>query len=267
MAFIDKLGEKIQSGAAAVTNSTKRMSETSRINSEISSNTQEIEKLMKKIGMCVKARHLDKIDDPEVKEYAAAIDSFIARNEQLSEELRAVKGLRRCTNCGADLAPNTVYCPDCGTKNDPAAAARPNVRPQPVPQPVPQPMPQVQPVPQPAPQPAPQTILNAAYVQSDPVIPKQQTTASTAQDFSQYAPSAEQTGQAASSSNTAWHGIDTSAGQANDVDSPVISAYAEKPAEVKAHEPFQTAVFCINCGYKETGDAIFCSNCGTKLER
>lgn len=263
MAFIDKLGEKIQSGAAAVTNSTKRMSETSRINSEISSNTQEIDKLMKKIGMCVKARHLDKIDDPEVKEYAAAIDSFIARNEQLSEELRAVKGLRRCTNCGADLAPNTVYCPDCGTKNDPAAAARVNVRPQPVTQTVPQQqMPQAQPV--------QQTVLNAAYVQSDPVIPKQQTAESTVRDFSQYAPSAEQTSQTASSSSTAWQSFNTSASQVNNIDSPVIAAYAEKkdeptPPSDTSHD--SAPIFCTNCGCKETGDALFCSNCGTKLER
>jgi hypothetical protein len=124
MAFIDKLSEKISSGANAVSNSTKKVTETARINSEISRNTTEIDKRMKKIGLCVKSRLISQIDDPEVKQLAAEIDDFIARNEQLSEELRAVKGIRKCTNCGLELDSSSVFCPSCGTKNDPSEAVQ-----------------------------------------------------------------------------------------------------------------------------------------------
>jgi hypothetical protein len=125
MAFIDKIGEKISSGANAVTNSTKKMTETARINSEISRNSTEIEKRMKKIGICVKTRLMEQINDAEVEQIAAEIDEFIARNEQLSQELQIIKGIRKCVSCGAELDSSCVFCPSCGTKNDVVQTAAP----------------------------------------------------------------------------------------------------------------------------------------------
>lgn len=122
MAFIDKLGEKITSGANAVSNSTKRMTETAKINSEISSNKGEIDKRMKKIGLCVKARLMSQINDPEIEQLAREIDEFINRNEQLANELKALKGIRHCEGCGAEISYDCVYCPSCGAKNNPSAS-------------------------------------------------------------------------------------------------------------------------------------------------
>lgn len=121
MAFIDKIGEKISSGASAVSVSTKRVTESARINNEISANTAEIDKRMKQLGICVKSRLMEQIRDPEAERIAEEIDRFIARNEELAAELRKVKGIRRCENCGIELPANSVFCPSCGTRNEPAA--------------------------------------------------------------------------------------------------------------------------------------------------
>lgn len=119
MAFIDKLGEKISSGANAVSLSTKRVTESARINSEISANTAEIDKLMRQLGICVKSRLMDQISDPEAEQIAAQIDALIAEKERLAEELQTVKGIRRCENCGTELPQNSVYCPSCGARSAP----------------------------------------------------------------------------------------------------------------------------------------------------
>jgi hypothetical protein len=120
MAFIDKIGEKITSGANAVGASIKKADETVRLNSEISTNKSEIDRRMKKIGLCVKARLMDEIHDEEIIALAAEIDRFIARNEQIAAELKALKGIRKCMGCGAEITADCVYCPTCGAKNAPA---------------------------------------------------------------------------------------------------------------------------------------------------
>lgn len=121
MAFIDKIGEKISSGANAVSVSTKRVTESARINNEISANTAEIDKRMKQLGICVKSRLMEQIHDAEAERLAEEIDKFIARNEELAAELRRVKGIRRCEKCGIELPANSVFCPSCGARNEPAA--------------------------------------------------------------------------------------------------------------------------------------------------
>lgn len=125
MAFIDKIGEKISQGAASVSNSTKKMTDTARIKSMISANNQEINKRMTQIGMCVKARCLNKIDDEEVLQLASEIDSIISNNEQLSEELKRLSGIVRCANCGREIQNSVVYCPACGAKNIPPQPSEP----------------------------------------------------------------------------------------------------------------------------------------------
>jgi hypothetical protein len=116
VAIIDKIGEKISSGASAVSASTKRVTETARINGEISANSAEIEKRMKQLGMCVKARLMSQINDEEALRLAAEIDDFIARNEALAAELEQVKGIRRCEKCGTALPANSMFCPSCGAR-------------------------------------------------------------------------------------------------------------------------------------------------------
>ena len=61
-----------------------------------------------------------------------------------------------CSQCGAKIADNIVFCPNCGNKivfAQSQSQIQTEVQPQPQPQAAPQPAPQPQPIPQPAPQP------------------------------------------------------------------------------------------------------------------
>ena len=123
MGFFEELSEKITTGANNIQNSAKKMSETAKINSEINANTNQIDKLMKKIGVVVKARLMDTIADDEVLELSDEIDKLIARNGILNEQLKELRGFSKCVNCGKDVSADSLFCPYCGTKVESAKSA------------------------------------------------------------------------------------------------------------------------------------------------
>jgi uncharacterized OB-fold protein len=132
------------------------------------------------------------------------IDAFIARNEQLAEEIKTLKGIRKCEKCGENLAAGCVYCPSCGAKNEPL-----------------------------------QQSSAKASVKAKPVA---------AQDFS--GNSTQQT--------AAFVPAEPQAEQSEPV---------QQSAPVPPVNRAPAAIFCGQCGYKETPDAVFCSNCGSKLQK
>lgn len=122
MAFFNKLGEKISSGATAVSDSAKRMAETNKLNGRINSALSEINKKYTEIGRAVKLRLLDTVDDEEVKSLAAEIDALLSEVSQMKEQVNTLKGLKNCSGCGASINADVVFCPICGTKQEVKAA-------------------------------------------------------------------------------------------------------------------------------------------------
>ena len=59
MAFLDKLGEKITSGASAVSDSAKKVAETNKINAKITSYLAEVNARYTAMGRAVKLRLMD----------------------------------------------------------------------------------------------------------------------------------------------------------------------------------------------------------------
>ena len=132
MDFFDKLGEKISSGANAVTNSAGKVRDSVKINNEINSNKSEIDRNFRQLGVLVKQKHLDKIDDPEVTQLVQRIDELILANKNLTEQLNQAKGLKKCAYCGAPLPANSAFCAECGKRVEvqPQPNVQPNVQPQ-----------------------------------------------------------------------------------------------------------------------------------------
>lgn len=125
MGFLDKLNQTLQSGANVVQTKGKQISETAKLNSQLSSNRQQIDNTLKSIGQLVCDKYLEQLGDSEITASAQLIERLKASNEEITARLLELKGVqtRTCTNCGATLAPGTVFCAECGTKNDPAEHA------------------------------------------------------------------------------------------------------------------------------------------------
>lgn len=193
------------------------------------------------IGRYVKLKMADRIEEPEVKNLIAQIDSTLEELKGLNEQLLTIRGVKLCSNCGHEIPVTTAFCPDCGTKQ-PAQNMQPqNMQGAAVPmgqpvQPVQQNRPMANPVQQgytppvahpvggdvrvdaPIPQPAPQP------QQPQPVI-----------------------------SEAPQEAVQTAA--------PVEAAEPEMPAQPQQGQ----FIFCSQCGHKEPASVKFCSNCGSKL--
>jgi Zn finger protein HypA/HybF involved in hydrogenase expression len=124
MAFLGNIGKKVGEAAQAAARKSSEIVEITKLNANISSEEDKIQKLYIQIG---KAVYGEFVSPGEIKEDFKALCSQIAEHEQnikaLREKISEVKGIRQCINCGAELERSQIYCPKCGTKNEPAQFA------------------------------------------------------------------------------------------------------------------------------------------------
>lgn len=120
MSFINKISEKLSSGATAVSNSTKRMSEIAKLNSKINKNLSDVNNRYTEIGRIVKLELMDKIMHEDVKRLANEIDVLLTEINESREKISNLKGVKVCIECGAQVSRDVAFCPNCGAKQ-PAA--------------------------------------------------------------------------------------------------------------------------------------------------
>ena len=89
MSFINKISEKLSSGATAVSNSTKRMSEIAKLNSKINKNLSDVNSKYTEIGRIVKLELVDKIEHQEVKRLVSEIDALLTEVNESREKIRS----------------------------------------------------------------------------------------------------------------------------------------------------------------------------------
>ena len=59
---------------------------------------------------------MDDITDEEVLQLSAEIDSLIARNSELNDQLKQLRGYSKCLNCGKDLTADSLSAPTAGQR-------------------------------------------------------------------------------------------------------------------------------------------------------
>lgn len=118
MAFFDKLSEKLSSGATAVSNSTKRMSEIAKLNGKINKNLSEVNSRYTEIGRIVKLELADKIENEDIKRLVSEINALLNEVDESREKISELKGVKLCSECGAQIARDVAFCPNCGAKQE-----------------------------------------------------------------------------------------------------------------------------------------------------
>lgn len=134
MAIFNELGKKISQTTQSAVKSTKEFADTARLNSQIADEQKQINNHYIQIGKKYYDSYRDSAENEFASECTAITDGF-AKIEKLEADILVVKGIKKCPNCGEDVAIAVAFCGKCGfdtrneaeqTQDDTAAATCPN---------------------------------------------------------------------------------------------------------------------------------------------
>jgi len=120
MAIFGELGKKITQTTQSAVKGTKDFADTARLNSIISDEQKLLNSFYIQIGM----KYYELTPNSTDENYAdlcASITDCLARIDTLNEEVKQIKGIKRCYSCGAEIPITTTFCGVCGydTRNAP----------------------------------------------------------------------------------------------------------------------------------------------------
>lgn len=115
MAFFNELGKKFTQAGQEVTQQAKIFAETTKINSHISDEEKQINNLFIQIGKNYFEMNKNNASDVYA-DIMVSITDAQARIEQYKEQIRKIKGISNCPNCGAEVANGSMFCNSCGAK-------------------------------------------------------------------------------------------------------------------------------------------------------
>lgn len=115
MDFFDKLGETIVSAGKDVAQKTKDLSGTAKLNIDIKSKEDFIQKQYAEIGKMYYAEHKDDNAGAYIEQMALVTEAQDSI-QKMKEEIMKLKGAAQCPNCGAQVNPGASFCGKCGAK-------------------------------------------------------------------------------------------------------------------------------------------------------
>lgn len=123
MAFLDEIGKKISQTGQDMVQKTKDTAETMKLSGAISDEEKRIQNLYTEIGQRYFELHADSYE-PELEELVLSIKEANTKIDAYNEQIKRLKGIVRCPNCGSALADGMAFCTNCGTKAESAPAPR-----------------------------------------------------------------------------------------------------------------------------------------------
>lgn len=126
MDFLTKVGNTI-SGKGKVVASTitgkskdvagkvKEVAGVASLNAKILAKEDQIKSVYIELGKYVYENHKEDIPE-EIADQFAAIDSAVEEIEKMKEEIRTLKGVNKCPECGKEAEKYMLFCPYCGAK-------------------------------------------------------------------------------------------------------------------------------------------------------
>ena len=126
MAFFDELGKKITQTSQGVVQKTKDTAETIKLNGLISDEEKRITNFFNEIGRTYFELHADSYE-PTFEQMILGIKESQAKIENYSEQVKRLKGVVRCPNCGGEVPYGAPFCSSCGSKMNVQNSAAPAV--------------------------------------------------------------------------------------------------------------------------------------------
>ncbi|MFQ9511419.1 MAG: zinc-ribbon domain-containing protein [Lachnospiraceae bacterium] len=117
MEFFDIISNTISKGSKDIANKAKEIADVVKLNSQINSEEEKIRNAYYEIGKMYYELHKDDIEN-EFEDKFEAISNAHMAIAKCKLDIQEIKGIRTCTNCGAEMATDAVYCSACGYKNE-----------------------------------------------------------------------------------------------------------------------------------------------------
>lgn len=115
MDFFEKVGEGITVKGRVVTKKAKEFTDAVKLNGQISSEKDKINKNYIEIGRAYYNAHLQD-ENYDYEALCGDITASMDKISQLKKGIQSLKGTKCCDNCGAELVKEAVYCSSCGTR-------------------------------------------------------------------------------------------------------------------------------------------------------
>lgn len=115
MAFFEQLGKTINDASDSLKRKTQNFTEVNSLEKQVNSNQSVVQNMYAEIGRAYYEAH--KADEQDAyAEQCGVITRALNQIAQLQDQIRIKKGIQLCPNCGAQLAPGSVFCAGCGAQ-------------------------------------------------------------------------------------------------------------------------------------------------------
>lgn len=114
MAFFNEIGKKISQTGQMAVQKTKQMADVTKLNSDISDEEKKITNIFYQIGQLYVSLHKD-TPESDFEVLIEQLNESQTRIENLKQQIQDIKGIKRCTTCGAEIPNNATFCSSCGT--------------------------------------------------------------------------------------------------------------------------------------------------------
>lgn len=116
MDFFNKLGKKASEAAQITKEKTTKLSGEIKLRNKINDCKNKINGLYNEIGKIVYAEFQSgaKNDEDEIKAKCEEIANFNKEIEKAEDEILALKDIKKCVSCGAEINLGVEFCPKCG---------------------------------------------------------------------------------------------------------------------------------------------------------
>lgn len=124
MAFLENLGKKVGEAAQAAAKKSGELVEVTKLNVNINTEEDKIQKLYSQIGKSIYERFsASGIAEDDIKEACEAIVVHEQNVKALKDKIAEVKGTKQCVGCGNEMEKTQIFCSKCGAKNEVASAS------------------------------------------------------------------------------------------------------------------------------------------------
>ena len=114
MAIFSELGKKISETTQSAVKGTKDFAETAKLNSQISDEQKAIDNAHMQIGRLYYERFCATVEDEDFAALCKSITEHTHKISELRVEVQKIKGIKKCSGCGAEIPLATVFCGFCG---------------------------------------------------------------------------------------------------------------------------------------------------------